>query len=51
MGLVPAFGGELDAVVGDCLVNLAVLVSFRLGVADYDHEAGAAHLVLRQAES
>lgn len=36
MGLLLALWGELDAMVGDCLVNLAVLVAFGLGVPDDD---------------
>lgn len=33
-GLLPSVGGEFDAVVGDGLVDFAVFVAFRLGVAD-----------------
>lgn len=36
VGLLAAFGGELDAVVWDCLVDLPVLVAFGLGVTDHD---------------
>lgn len=43
MSLIPAFWCELDAVVGDGLVDLPVLVAFGLGVADQEEEAGAAH--------
>jgi len=34
VGLLTTFGSELDAVVGDCLVDLPVLVAFGLGVTD-----------------
>jgi len=38
--LCPAIIGEFDAVVGYELVDLAVLVAFALGVADYYEELG-----------
>lgn len=38
MGLGPSLWRQLYTVVGDCLVDLAVLVSFGLRMADhYDH--------------
>lgn len=43
-GLLPSIRGELDAVVGDGLVDFAVFVAFRLGVADQDDHAWFAHV-------
>lgn len=43
MGLGPAILREFDTVIGDCLVYIAILVAFGLGMADEDDQSRLGH--------